>query len=334
MNIPMSKSNEIHVERVVQKTLITKPEYSAKRSLWARRRKVMENSGNTYSPLGVRPRNPDTLFERALAIFGFLLKLTGLYNLGNRLARDIKVNEFDLYFDHLPEKFDGYKILQLTDLHIDKFPGLDDVIIDTVRGITADLCVMTGDFRAADDGPHEQIMAPMSRLVKAIETRDGMYAVLGNHDDHQLGLSLEDRLGIQLLANDQVVIERNTQRLLIAGADDVNRFYTTDAEKVLENHEGAFGIALVHSPEMAEQASKGGFSLYLCGHTHGGQVCLPSGKPLVTHLCRNKELASGLWNIGKMTGYTSSGAGVSGPPVRFFSKGEVTLIHLRKGSPK
>jgi len=334
MNLPMQKASKVYLERNVQNSLITNPGNSAKRSLWAQRRKVMENSGKIYSPLGVKMKSSDSLFEHSLEIFGFLLKLTGLFRFGNRLAKNIRVNEFDLYFDNLPKKFDGYKILQLTDLHIDKFQGLDEIIIDTVKDISADLCVMTGDFRASDDGPYEQIMAPMSRVVRAIKASDGIYAVLGNHDDHQLGLSLENRLGVQLLANEQAVIERGSQRLLIAGADDVNRFYTTDAEQVLETPEDEFAIALVHSPEMAEQASNGGISLYLCGHTHGGQVCLPGGKPLVTHLCRNKELASGSWNVGKMVGYTSSGAGVSGPPVRFFSRGEVTLIHLRKGSPK
>lgn len=193
-----------------------------------------------------------------------------------------------------------------------------------------DICVMTGDFRAGDDGPFEQIMPSMARLLKAVSPAHGTYAVLGNHDDHALGLALEDRLGVQLLANEQVCLNRGSQRIRIAGTDDVNRFYTPDALDTVSDTYGDFGIALVHSPELAHEASEGGFSLYLCGHTHGGQVCLPGGKPMITHLKRNRDLASGLWQVGDMQGYTTTGAGVSGPPVRFFSRSEVTLIELHR----
>jgi len=307
-------------------------EKNAARLFWIQRRRLMEESEFRYSPTGISRNDSSSMFERALGVFELLLRATGLFSIGNQYARDIRVKHLDLFFDKLPDAFDGYRILHLTDLHIDQSPEIEDAIIRAVDGLSADICVMTGDFRAANDGPCEQIIAPMTKLMNSIDVADGTYAVLGNHDDHKLGLMLEHKLGIRLLANEHVAIERNDQRLRIAGADDVNRFYTADASDVLADTHGDFGIALVHSPEMAHEAAKGGFSLYLCGHTHGGQVCLPGGKPLVTHLMRNRELASGLWNVGSMTGYTSPGAGVSGPAVRFFSKGEVTLIRLRKRS--
>ncbi len=302
----------------------------ARRNLWASRRKAMEKSGSCFTPVGVKNPHENTAFKLALSAFEKLLRLTGLWKIGNRNARDIRVRQLELYFDNLPSEFDGYRILHLTDLHIDKFPGLEEAIIEKVAGLKPDMCAMTGDFRAADDGPHEQIMAPMQRLIEAIEAPDGVFAVLGNHDDHQLGLSLERRLRVKLLANEIETLHRGHSTISIAGADDVNRFYTADANQVLDTDLSLFSIALVHSPEMATEASAGGQSLYLCGHTHGGQVCLPGGKPLVTHLNRNKNLASGSWNVGTMQGYTSPGAGVSGPPVRFFSRGEVTLVQLRR----
>lgn len=305
------------------------PEH-AKRQFWAQRRKAMEISGARFTPVGVKLASKSPIFDFCLSVFEKTLRLTGLWRVGHQNARNIRVRHLELYFDNLPKAFDGYRILHLTDLHIDKFSGLEDVIINAVAGLNIDLCAMTGDFRAADDGPHEQIMAPMQRLVDAINAPDGTYAVLGNHDDHQLGLSLERRLGIKLLANEQATVQRGDDSITLAGADDVNRFYTADATEVLALNPDAFSIALVHSPEMATDASDAGQSLYLCGHTHGGQVCLPGGKPLVTHLSRNKDLASGLWNVGKMQRYTSPGAGVSGPPVRFFSQGEVTVFHLRR----
>lgn len=302
----------------------------AKRKLWALRRKIMENSGARYTPVGVKPEGGSDLFGFCLNMFERLLRLTGFWKTGNRNAKNIQVRHLELFFANLPAAFDGYRILHLTDLHIDKFPGLEEAILDAVDGLKIDLCAMTGDFRADDDGPYEQIMAPMQRLADAIDAPDGIFAVLGNHDDHHLGLALERRLGIQLLANETTTLQRSNSSIHITGADDVNRFYTADAAQIFDTAPTGFSVALVHSPEMAEEASRGGQSLYLCGHTHGGQVCLPGGKPLVTHLNRNKDLASGSWKMGNMQGYTSPGAGVSGPPVRFFSRGEVTVVELRQ----
>ena len=72
-------------------------------------------------------------------------------------------------------------------------------------------------------------------------------------------------------------------------------------------------------------------SLYLTGHTHGGQICLPGGLPIITNAKTPRRYAQGLWQHGAMTGYTTTGVGVSVMPVRFFSKGEVAIITLRRG---
>jgi predicted MPP superfamily phosphohydrolase len=86
---------------------------------------------------------------------------------------------------------------------------------------------------------------------------------------------------------------------------------------------------LVHSPEAALLAAEAGFALYLCGHTHGGQICLPGGIPVITNIQYRRRFASGPWRCGEMIGYTSRGLGTSGLPVRFFSRGEIALITLR-----
>ena len=90
-----------------------------------------------------------------------------------------------------------------------------------------------------------------------------------------------------------------------------------------------FGVVLAHSPELVREAAATGHALYLCGHCHAGQVCLPGGRPLITHLSRHRKLYAGLWRHGDMWGYTSAGAGLSDPPVRFNCRGEVTEFRLR-----
>jgi len=116
---------------------------------------------------------------------------------------------------------------------------------------------------------------------------------------------------------------------LFAGTDDVHYYYTEEAREALATATVGFKIALIHSAEFADAAAENGYHLYLAGHTHGGQICLPGGWPIITHMTRFRRYGRGLWRHGKMRGYTSTGVGVSGLPVRFNSRGEVVLITLR-----
>ena len=309
--------------------VVDSPDLTPQRRMWASRRSAMEQSGMRYTVNGVHPIKKATPFERALGLFEFGLKKTGLYEWGHKRATQIRRNSFELFFPHLPPAFDGFRILHLSDLHIDKFAGLDDLIVNAVADVQPDICFLTGDFRAADDGAYGHVLPLLDRVVKSANPASGSYAVLGNHDDHAMGLAMEAQLDIRLLANETVRIHRGSEAIRLSGADDVNRFYTKDAVDVLSGCSSEFGIALVHSPELAMEASQGGHALYLCGHTHGGQVCLPSGRPIVTHLKKNKHLASGFWRVGSMDGFTNAGCGVSGPPVRFFSHSEIAVITLR-----
>ena len=92
----------------------------------------------------------------------------------------------------------------------------------------------------------------------------------------------------------------------------------------------AWCIALVHSPEVADRAAIK-HDLYLTGHTHGGQICLPMRKPFATGLKRHRDLASGIWRHGNMVGYTSRGIGACVIPFRTFCPGEIVLLTLRNG---
>ncbi len=140
---------------------------------------------------------------------------------------------------------------------------------------------------------------------------------------------LED-LGIRLLINESASIRRDGAEIHVTGTDDVHHFYTSEAERALQDTSSGFKIALVHSAELASTAATNSFGLYLSGHTHGGQVCLPGGRPIVTRMRGYRKYASGLWRCGEMVGYTSTGVGVSSPTVRFNTRGEVVLMTLKK----
>ena len=169
----------------------------------------------------------------------------------------------------------------------------------------------------------------MARLMQGLRARDGVFGILGNHDSADMA-AIFDSLGVRMLINETATVMRGGEALHVTGVDDVHYYYTGDASDALRFAPDGCRIALVHSPELAEQAADAGVALYLTGHTHGGQVCLPGGMPVFTHSHGQRRFSSGLWRKGGMVGYTSRGAGVSGLPVRFNCPGEATLITLRR----
>ena len=301
----------------------------ADRRAWMARRSAMETRDEKHTPLGPRRRKWN-LFKFGLRPFGLMLKACRLHGYGARRARDLRLVQVEMRLSTLPQAFDGYRILHLTDLHLDGMPGLADAIADLIGDCACDLMALTGDYRWRVHGPFEQVLAPLATVLGATTPADGRVATLGNHDPAAMAEPLE-RLGLRLLANETVAVERGGERVHITGLDDVHYYYTEDAATALTAAPAGCKIALVHSPEAAELAAAAGYALYLCGHTHGGQVCLPGGMPILTNSRYGRRFAKGIWKCGDMRGYTSNGAGTSGLPVRFFSHGEVTLITLRSG---
>jgi predicted MPP superfamily phosphohydrolase len=208
-------------------------------------------------------------------------------------------------------------------------PGLEDSILDLVGAEESDLCVLTGDYRTELHGPIRPTMDRLQRLVARLRSRNGVLAVLGNHDDcHMVGPM--EAMGIRVLVNESVRLTRGTDALQIVGTDDVHYYFTDQAVHALEPARDAFTVALVHSPEMYDIAADLGVDLYLCGHTHAGQVCLPGGRAIIKHLSRGRRFYKGTWKHRGMVGITNAGAGTSGVPVRFHTRGEVLRLTLRR----
>jgi predicted MPP superfamily phosphohydrolase len=178
--------------------------------------------------------------------------------------------------------------------------------------------------------PIELSVGLLARALKGVRVRDRRLAVLGNHDPVEMVAALEG-LGFDTLVNRSVTLRRNGESMRVTGLDDVHSFYSPAARAALGPGDGGFQIALVHSAEMADHAANAGYALYLSGHTHGGQICLPGRRPVFTQLVRCRHGASGLWREGKMVGYTTPGLGVSPPTLRFNSRGGAALITLRRG---
>jgi hypothetical protein len=241
----------------------------------------------------------------------------------------VAVREIDVVVPRLPEPFEGFTVLHLSDLHLDGMPGLEETIVQRLGERELDLCVLTGDYRTELHGPIRPTMEGLARLVAGVRTRHGFLGVLGNHDDCHMVAPME-AMGIRMLINEAVEIRQGGAALQIIGIDDVHYYFTDQAVHALERAGPLFTIALVHSPEVFDLAAAMGVDLYLCGHTHGGQVCLPGGHAVITHLSRGRRFYKGLWRHRQMVGVTNCGAGTSGIPVRFNTRGEVLILRLRR----
>lgn len=300
---------------------------------WATARRSIEDSRYFIGPNGVRPRWPKSIFTWLLGVLAWGLRLTPLHARGRRNALDVRMVEFDIEIAGLPPAFDGYRILHVSDTHLDVLPELVEVAHRLLDRTEVDLLALTGDVHGIHHAPVSQSADLLMEALRGIRVHGPWLAILGNHDSVAMAEKL-GTLGFEILVNRSVVIERGGERIRVTGLDDVNSFYTEAAHRALGAHDGECRIALIHSAEMADHAAEAGYALYLSGHTHGGQICLPSGRAFVTGLSRCQHGAVGLWREGAMTGYTSAGLGVAYPPVRFNCRGEVTIITLRPLRPQ
>jgi predicted MPP superfamily phosphohydrolase len=304
--------------------------YEESRRIWATTRAHLEADRMKYKRSGKKSKSHWSLFEKVLQFFLIFMKLFNIYKRGYQNAKNIKVNKIDLYFPDLPCSFENYKILHLSDLHIDSIQGLEDIICEKLNGLEYDLCVLTGDYRKSRQGSLKTILRPMKKLTDCINANDGIYAILGNHDTYLMA-EYEDKINVKLLINETVFIKRGNDKIAVTGTDDPFYYFTDQAIIALDEDINCFKIALVHTPELYDVAAENGYNLYLCGHTHGGQICLPGGIPIITHQFEGRKFYKGLWKHNSITGYTSCGCGVSGIPLRFYCQGEITFFTLRKG---
>ncbi len=255
------------------------------------------------------------------------LRLMFLQRRGKRNARCIQLRHNTVSLAKLPKAFDGYRILHVSDPHLDMADDIPHVLIEAIRPIEYDLCVLTGDFRAKTYGPFDAVVDAMTRVCAHLE--GPVYGILGNHDTIQMVPGFE-ALGIRMLLNESVRLERGGEHIFIAGIDDPHYYRADNLEKATDAiTNGTTSILLAHSPEISRHAAYAGFDLMLCGHTHAGQICLPGGKPIICNARCPRYLCAGAWKFQQLQGYTSAGSGVSIVDMRFNCPPEITVHTLR-----
>jgi uncharacterized protein len=285
-----------------------------------------------FARTGRKLRNKSWLFKHEKKwlrpLLKFSLQMAGLYRRGMQNALRPVVRNLQLTFDNLPSAFDGYTLLHLSDFHIDGVPDLVAPLGKLLRSLAPDLCVITGDYRFDDEGTCEHVYPLMRKVFNSISARDGVFGILGNHDAAEIAFALEE-IGIRMLINEAVEIQRGNQSIWLAGIDDPFDYKCDDLPGALQTvPANTFKILLAHTPELYEPASELDVNLYLSGHTHAGQIRFP----LVGSIRNNADCPSayayGYWQYRQMRGYTSAGVGCSALPIRFNCPPELTMIRL------
>jgi predicted MPP superfamily phosphohydrolase len=256
-----------------------------------------------------------------------ILRLFLLHERGKRNARTISVRQNDIAISGLPPAFHGFTLLHITDLHLDLHEDMPHVLSEAVRGVQYDVCVLTGDFRADTVGPYEPAIEAMARVRPNLQ--EEVYGVLGNHDTIRMVPDLE-QMGIQVLLNESVALERAGSTIHLAGIDDPHYYRADNLEKATADiGPKAVSVLLAHSPEIYRHAAYADFDAMLCGHTHGGQICLPGGIPITCNGRCPRALCAGPWRYHNLIGYTSRGSGACIVDVRLNCPPEVTLHRLQ-----
>lgn len=300
------------------------------------RRAATEKTGLGWQMLGQR-RSGHQAFKQLLMTVDRMLAWSRLRGPLIRWLAAPQVRRLAAWDSTLPEAFDGYRILHLTDLHLEMAPELVTRALAALPERDYDLLAITGDFR--DAACYSTLEEPLRQLLEGLRLIDGVLATLGNHDS-LAALPLLDRLGIQLLMNASATIGRSGAAMTITAVEDSHFHYSEDSVKAL-THSAAgnptaaestagYRVVLAHTPDFFRWSAVAGYNLYLCGHTHGGQICLPGGHPLLLHTVAPMSKIRDPWQQGAMLGFTGRGLGFSRLAIRTFCPPEVAVITLRR----
>jgi predicted MPP superfamily phosphohydrolase len=254
----------------------------------------------------------------------------------------LEVTRRDAIIPGLPADFDGVKVAQLSDIHLDEFtePFFLHDAVRHINRLEPDLVFLTGDYVTHQFGSRKFAIGAAwqcANIFQGLHCRR-IYAVLGNHDidvdAKAVSAALRDN-GITLLRNSYVPLERGKSRIWLAGLDDpVSGDPLPDRAipAAIRNVSGEPIILLCHAPDFARPLSAlpagQAVSFMLSGHTHGGQIRLPLIGPIVLPL-GGRLYPQGLYHLGRMQLYVNRGLGTVGLPFRFDCPPELTLHSLR-----
>ncbi len=292
---------------------------------------LLAAAANLAQP-GLVPADLGAITAAAVPLLALAASLVGAFN-ARRTAGVVTV---DVPIAGLPAALHGFTVAQISDIHIGptiKRPYLQH-IVDAVNRLEPDLVAVTGDLV---DGSVAELcghVAPLAGLV----SRYGTFFVTGNHEYYSGAppwVAELRRLGVTVLINEHVVLERQGSSLVLAGVPDfsAHHFDASHKSDPAASLKGApagaaVRVLLAHQPRTAAAAELAGFDLQLSGHTHGGQFL-----PWVFFVRLQQPFTAGLHRLGRLWVYVSRGTGYWGPPKRLGAPSEITRLRLITAQP-
>jgi predicted MPP superfamily phosphohydrolase len=285
-----------------------------------------------------RPLDPErrALLSRGIAGVVSLLALgTAAAGTASALGK-VALERVKVPLRRFPEALSGFRIVQLTDLHIG--PSLGGAwlaeVVAAVNAAEPDLVVITGDLV---DGSVADLRADVAPLA-ALRAEHGVFFVTGNHEYYSGADEWLDelrRLGVRPLRNERVSIGEGEHSFDLAGVDDwtAHRFgggHGADLPRALAGRDEERELVLLaHQPKQIHEAEKQGVGLQLSGHTHGGQIF-----PWGFFVRIDQPYVAGLSRHGAAHIYVSRGTGFWGPPMRVAAPPEIAVIELVRGTAR
>jgi len=262
-----------------------------------------------------------------------VLAVTGImtgYGLYGALRKPAVVN-VSVPIKNLPAAFDGFRIVQITDIHASytiKRPFVREVV-DTVNSLNPDLVALTGDLVDGSVGQLRDDVAPLAELKAPY----GYFFITGNHEYYsgvEQWIAETSRLGFDVLLNEHRILDKNGERIILAGVTDYSagmhiKSQATDPHKAIEGApENLVRILLAHQPKSIFEAAKIGYDYVISGHTHGGQYF-----PYHFLTALDQPYISGLHDHEGTQIYVSRGTGYWGPQLRIGARSEITVHTLK-----
>jgi predicted MPP superfamily phosphohydrolase len=313
----------------------------------------------SFGPVGPQlftlefPRLAVALLAALVALWlGPTLALIGVVviNLGASLAlvwgtvlepQRLALSHLSLVSNPLPHDAPPLRLLHISDLHVERFGRREEQLLHMVRQIAPDLILLTGDYLnlsyVDDPAAHAEarrVLAALAPDGKPLAPA-GIYAVLGSPPVDRNSASLFDGLSIRLLRDEVVTVDLGQDRRLALLGLDCSHDLERDAERLAavaaQAPPDTFRVLLYHSPELMPVAPEFDIKLYVCGHTHGGQIRLPLYGAVITSSKLGKRFEMGHYRLGNTHLYVSRGVGLEGmgaPRVRFLCPPEITLFSL------
>ena len=241
------------------------------------------------------------------------------------------ISETDVFIRDLPERFENFRITQLTDIHHSRILGIGPVrqVVELAQQTKPDMFVLTGDYATS----YRRYIEPCAEALAELSAPEGAWAVLGNHDhytDPELTTRALNSRHIAVLNNTHTTLRRGPDALQLSGIDDWTWNAVDWTRAFFGLKSGTPTILLSHQPKVLDFAETERVSLILSGHTHGGQVRLPVLGAPARFATKDLKYDRGLFRRGETQLYVSSGTGVIGLPLRLGVRPEIAVLRLRR----